>query len=94
MHPNVKMRAATAKCRVAISHPMQLSNVWCRFLEHRNRPMTIRLIVLSVLALLYLGREVEFAHELRGFLARSAAEELPDDVKARLVATLDALGTS
>lgn len=38
--------------------------------------------------------EVEFAQELRVFLARSAAEELPDDVKARLVATLDALGTS
>ena len=38
--------------------------------------------------------EVEFAQELRGFLARSAAEELPDDVRARLVATLDALGTS
>jgi mycothiol system anti-sigma-R factor len=35
--------------------------------------------------------EVEFAKELRGFLAHSAAEELPEDVRARLVATLDAL---
>jgi mycothiol system anti-sigma-R factor len=35
--------------------------------------------------------EVEFAQELRGFLARSAAEELPDDVRARLIATLDDL---
>lgn len=35
--------------------------------------------------------EVEFAKELRGFLARSAAEELPDDVRARLIASLDQL---
>jgi mycothiol system anti-sigma-R factor len=35
--------------------------------------------------------EVEFARELRGFLARSAAEELPDDVRARLIETLDDL---
>ena len=35
--------------------------------------------------------EVEFAEELRAFLARSAAEELPDDVRARLSATLDEL---
>jgi mycothiol system anti-sigma-R factor len=35
--------------------------------------------------------EVEFAQELRGFLARSAAEELPDDVLARLIASLDEL---
>ena len=35
--------------------------------------------------------EVEFAQELRGFLARSASEGLPDDVRARLTATLDAL---
>ncbi len=35
--------------------------------------------------------EVEFANELRGFLARSAGEELPDDVRARLIATLDNL---
>jgi mycothiol system anti-sigma-R factor len=38
--------------------------------------------------------EVEFAKELRGFLARSAAEELPEDVRARLTATLDGLGTT
>jgi mycothiol system anti-sigma-R factor len=38
--------------------------------------------------------EVEFAKELRGFLVRSAGEELPDDVRARLIATLDELGTS
>jgi mycothiol system anti-sigma-R factor len=35
--------------------------------------------------------EVEFARELRGFLARSASEELPDDVRARLIASLDEL---
>ena len=35
--------------------------------------------------------EVEFAQELRGFLARSAAERLPEDVQARLVARLDEL---
>jgi mycothiol system anti-sigma-R factor len=33
--------------------------------------------------------EAEFAAELRGFLAREAAEELPDDVRTRLLATLD-----
>lgn len=36
--------------------------------------------------------EMEFAEELRGFLARSVAEELPDEVRARLTATLDELG--
>lgn len=35
--------------------------------------------------------EAEFARELRGFLARSAAEELPEDVRARLIASLDEL---
>lgn len=35
--------------------------------------------------------EVEFAGELRGFLAREAAEEIPDDARARLLATLDEL---
>jgi mycothiol system anti-sigma-R factor len=35
--------------------------------------------------------EAEFARELRGFLARSAGEELPDDVRARLIASLDEL---
>jgi mycothiol system anti-sigma-R factor len=35
--------------------------------------------------------EAEFAEELRGFLARSAGEELPDDVRARLIASLDEL---
>jgi mycothiol system anti-sigma-R factor len=35
--------------------------------------------------------EVEFAEELRGFLAAQASEELPDDVRARLAATLDRL---
>jgi mycothiol system anti-sigma-R factor len=35
--------------------------------------------------------EVEFAHELRGFLARGAAEEIPAEVRARLIATLDGL---
>ena len=36
--------------------------------------------------------EVEFAKELRGFLARSASEELPEDVRRRLLATLDESG--
>jgi mycothiol system anti-sigma-R factor len=36
--------------------------------------------------------ETEFAAELRTFLARSAAEELPGEVRARLIATLDELG--
>jgi mycothiol system anti-sigma-R factor len=35
--------------------------------------------------------EIEFARELRGFLARSANEELPEEVRARLIATLDEL---
>jgi mycothiol system anti-sigma-R factor len=35
--------------------------------------------------------EVEFAEELRGFLARSAREEVPSDVMARLTATLEEL---
>lgn len=35
--------------------------------------------------------ELEFAEELRSFLAAQAAEELPDDVRARLTATLDKL---
>ena len=35
--------------------------------------------------------EVEFAQELRKFLARDAAEEIPDEVRARLLATLDGL---
>jgi mycothiol system anti-sigma-R factor len=35
--------------------------------------------------------EVEFAQELRTFLARDAAEELPDEVRSRLLATLDEL---
>jgi len=35
--------------------------------------------------------EVEFARELRGFLARSASEELPEEVRARLIASLDEL---
>ena len=35
--------------------------------------------------------EAEFAAELRAFLARSAAEELPEDVRYRLLATLDEL---
>lgn len=35
--------------------------------------------------------EAEFAAELRGFLAREAAEEIPDDVRARLLDTLDEL---
>ena len=35
--------------------------------------------------------EAEFARELRGFLARSAGEELPEDVRARLIASLDDL---
>jgi mycothiol system anti-sigma-R factor len=38
--------------------------------------------------------EVEFATELRAFLVRSVAEELPPDVRARLTATLDDLDTA
>ena len=37
--------------------------------------------------------EVEFADELRVFLAREASEEIPDEVRARLITTLDGLGT-
>jgi mycothiol system anti-sigma-R factor len=37
--------------------------------------------------------ELEFATELRAFLARSAHEEIPDDVMARLNATLAELET-
>jgi mycothiol system anti-sigma-R factor len=35
--------------------------------------------------------EVEFAGELRMFLARDAAEAIPDAVRTRLLATLDEL---
>jgi mycothiol system anti-sigma-R factor len=35
--------------------------------------------------------EAEFAVELRSFMAALAAEQLPDDVRARLAATLDRL---
>jgi len=38
--------------------------------------------------------EAEFAQELRGFLVRSAREELPEDVRARLIASLDELEAS
>jgi mycothiol system anti-sigma-R factor len=38
--------------------------------------------------------EIEFAEELRRFLGRSAAEELPDDVRARLLTALDELGAT
>jgi mycothiol system anti-sigma-R factor len=38
--------------------------------------------------------EVDFAEELRGFLARSAGEELPEDARARLISTLDELETA
>lgn len=38
--------------------------------------------------------EAEFAEELRGFLARKAAEEIPEDVRGRLLATLDDLEPS
>jgi mycothiol system anti-sigma-R factor len=37
--------------------------------------------------------EVEFAEELRGFLSRHAAEELPADVRRRLTDVLDQLET-
>lgn len=36
--------------------------------------------------------ELEFAEELRAFLAAHAEDELPDDVRERLTATLDGLG--
>jgi mycothiol system anti-sigma-R factor len=36
--------------------------------------------------------ELEFAEELRSFLASHAPDELPPDVRARLTATLDELG--
>jgi mycothiol system anti-sigma-R factor len=35
--------------------------------------------------------ELEFAEELRGFLARSAHEDLPDDIMRRLNQTLEDL---
>ena len=35
--------------------------------------------------------ELEFAEELRGFLASHAEEELPPEVRTRLAATLDEL---
>jgi mycothiol system anti-sigma-R factor len=35
--------------------------------------------------------ELEFAEELRGFLASNPHEELPSDVRARLTATLEEL---
>jgi len=35
--------------------------------------------------------ELEFAEELRGFLSENAAEELPPEVRRRLVATLEDL---
>ena len=35
--------------------------------------------------------EVEFAEELRGFLARNAEDDLPADVRARLLTTLEEL---
>ena len=38
--------------------------------------------------------EVEFAEELRGFLAREAAEEIPNDVRMRLLATLEELDST
>ncbi len=38
--------------------------------------------------------EVEFAEELRGFLAGHADEELPADVRARLLTTLEELDSS
>jgi mycothiol system anti-sigma-R factor len=36
--------------------------------------------------------ELEFAEELRRFLARSGREQLPDDVRRRLNDTLEGLG--
>jgi mycothiol system anti-sigma-R factor len=38
--------------------------------------------------------ELEFAEEMQGFLADRAREDIPDDVMARLNATLDELGGS
>jgi mycothiol system anti-sigma-R factor len=38
--------------------------------------------------------EVEFAEELRAFLAGHADDELPADVRARLLGTLDELGAT
>ena len=38
--------------------------------------------------------EVEFAEELRGFLAGHSQEELPADVRARLLTTLEELDSS
>ena len=36
--------------------------------------------------------ELEFARELRSFLAGSGREEIPDDVRRRLAETLERLG--
>jgi mycothiol system anti-sigma-R factor len=38
--------------------------------------------------------EVEFAEELRAFLVEHAEEELPADVRARLLTTLDQLDSA
>jgi mycothiol system anti-sigma-R factor len=38
--------------------------------------------------------ELEFAEELRGFLASHAEDDLPPEVHRRLAATLDALGSA
>lgn len=38
--------------------------------------------------------ELEFAEELRAFMAAHAADELPEDVRTRLSATLDELERS
>ena len=35
--------------------------------------------------------ELDFAHELRAFLGHHAREDLPDEVRTRLTATLDGL---
>jgi mycothiol system anti-sigma-R factor len=35
--------------------------------------------------------EVEFAEELRSFLARTGREDLPESVRSRLITTLDEL---
>ena len=38
--------------------------------------------------------ELEFAEELRDFLASHAEDDLPPDVRARLATTLDELGST
>ena len=38
--------------------------------------------------------ELEFAEELRGFLASNADDDLPPEVRARLTTTLEELGRS